>query len=137
MARMGIRTFQDLVGRTDLLRVFESANPKAKLLNFGPILKNALHMRPGTNIVGGSSRQVCLTILKYIDNHRYTGKIVLKCLFYIISNRQSAYENVQIKLSYAFEFPMYLLYFDMDIHLIKRKKYVWLHLPICHVKRVL
>ncbi|KAF4516910.1 hypothetical protein B566_EDAN007998 [Ephemera danica] len=67
MSRMGIRKFQDLIGRTDLLRVHESANPKAKLLNFGPILKNALHMRPGTNIVGGSDTQD-FQLEKRLDN---------------------------------------------------------------------
>jgi glutamate synthase (NADPH/NADH) len=58
MASLGIRKFQDLVGRTDLLRVGDTGNPKAKTLNFSLILKNALHMRPGVNIVGGSQRQV-------------------------------------------------------------------------------
>ncbi|XP_046391906.1 glutamate synthase [NADH] isoform X1 [Ischnura elegans] len=57
MAAAGIRKFQDLVGRTDLLCVKDTGNPKAKTLNFTPILKNALHMRPGTNIVGGSENQ--------------------------------------------------------------------------------
>jgi len=59
MARLGIRKFQDLIGRTDLLRVCDTGNLKAKTLNFSLILKNALHMRPGVNIIGGSERQVC------------------------------------------------------------------------------
>ncbi|KAG8338596.1 hypothetical protein J6590_000268 [Homalodisca vitripennis] len=60
MASLGIKKFQDLIGRTDLLRTYENnSNPKAKLLNLGLILKNALHMRPGVNIVGGSERQLC------------------------------------------------------------------------------
>lgn len=59
MASLGIRKFQDLVGRTDLLRVCDTGNLKARTLNFNLILKNALHMRPGVNIVGGSQRQVC------------------------------------------------------------------------------
>ena len=58
MAKLGIRKFQDLIGRTDLLRVSEKSSSKAKTLNFSLILKNALHMRPGVNIVGGSKRQV-------------------------------------------------------------------------------
>lgn len=66
MASLGIRKFQDLIGRTDLLRIYENNyNAKAKLLNFTQILKNALHMRPGVNIVGGSEKQVNrLTILQ-------------------------------------------------------------------------
>ncbi|CAB0001855.1 unnamed protein product [Nesidiocoris tenuis] len=58
MAKLGIRKFQDLIGRTDLLKPRENmTNPKAKYLSFTPILKNALHMRPGVNIVGGSVTQ--------------------------------------------------------------------------------
>lgn len=67
MASLGIRKFQDLVGRTDLLRVSDSSNPKAKTLNFSLILKNALHMRPGVNIVGGSQRQD-FQLEKRLDN---------------------------------------------------------------------
>lgn len=59
MAKLGISKFQDLIGRTDLLRPNENnVNPKAKYLNFNAILKNALHMRPGVNIRGGSATQV-------------------------------------------------------------------------------
>lgn len=57
MASAGIRKFQDLIGRTDLLCVKDTGNCKAKTLNFTPILKNALHMRPGVNIIGGSASQ--------------------------------------------------------------------------------
>ncbi|XP_069156175.1 uncharacterized protein [Procambarus clarkii] len=57
MASLGVRKFQDLVGRTDLLRVRDSCSSKAKLLDLSHILKNALHMRPGVNIVGGSVKQ--------------------------------------------------------------------------------
>ncbi|XP_026675773.1 glutamate synthase 1 [NADH], chloroplastic [Diaphorina citri] len=58
MAKLGIRKFADLVGRTDLLKPREvGANPKAKMLNFAFLLKNALHMRPGVNIRAGSETQ--------------------------------------------------------------------------------
>lgn len=67
MARLGIRKFQDLIGRTDLLRVCDTGNVKAKALNFSLILKNALHMRPGVNIVGGSQRQD-FQLEKRLDN---------------------------------------------------------------------
>lgn len=66
MAQLGIRKFQDLIGRTDLLKPCDSyKNPKAKLLSLAPILKNALHMRPGVNIIAGSLPQVSLTCLNY------------------------------------------------------------------------
>ncbi|XP_076062641.1 uncharacterized protein LOC143037891 [Oratosquilla oratoria] len=57
MASVGVRKFQDLVGRTDLLKPRENVTDKAKLLDFSAILKNALHMRPGVNIKGGSVGQ--------------------------------------------------------------------------------
>lgn len=58
MARLGIRKFQDLIGRTDLLRpVDQNPNPKAGYLDFSLILKHALHLRPGVNIRGGSDSQ--------------------------------------------------------------------------------
>ena len=59
MANLGVTHYQDLIGRTDLLKTAESStNPKARLLSLDPILKNALHIRPGVNIVAGSDRQV-------------------------------------------------------------------------------
>lgn len=59
MAKLGIRKFQDLIGRTDLLQPIENNNnPKAKLLDLSLVLKNALQMRPGVNIKGGSVNQV-------------------------------------------------------------------------------
>lgn len=59
MAQLGVRKFQDLIGRTDYLRAVDNGvSDKARTLNLGPILKNALHMRPGVNIVGGSESQV-------------------------------------------------------------------------------
>lgn len=58
MASLGIRKFQDLVGRTDLIKIRPSPE-KAKVhtLNFSAVLKNALEMRPNTNIIGGSVAQ--------------------------------------------------------------------------------
>nr|XP_034824932.1 glutamate synthase [NADH], amyloplastic isoform X1 [Maniola hyperantus] len=68
MSEVGVRTFQELVGRTDLLKVRErNDNPKARLLNLALILKNALHMRPGVNIVGGSKSQD-FQLEKRLDN---------------------------------------------------------------------
>ncbi|XP_075752251.1 uncharacterized protein LOC119174150 isoform X2 [Rhipicephalus microplus] len=58
LAKLGLHSLQEAVGRTDLLRAapFEG-NPKAKLLNLDAILLNALSLRPGTNIRGGSIAQ--------------------------------------------------------------------------------
>lgn len=55
---MGMRKFQELVGRTDRLAFNpDSENPKAGLLDYQAILTNALDTRPDTNIVGGSVPQ--------------------------------------------------------------------------------
>nr|XP_049703024.1 uncharacterized protein LOC110374537 [Helicoverpa armigera] len=68
MAEVGVRRFQDLIGRTDLLKVRENNdNPKARMLNLSLILKNALHMRPGVNIIGGSKSQD-FQLEKRLDN---------------------------------------------------------------------
>lgn len=58
MASLGIRKFQDLIGRTDLLCVKNDPNNgKARTLDLQMVLQNALEMRPNTNIVGGSVKQ--------------------------------------------------------------------------------
>ncbi|CAG9813889.1 unnamed protein product [Phaedon cochleariae] len=57
MANLGVRTYQELIGRTDLLRAIDTGSHKATLLNLNLILQNALHMRPGVNIKGGSESQ--------------------------------------------------------------------------------
>lgn len=54
---MQVRTFQELIGRTDLLKVVDNGSEKAKMLNLNLVLRNALHMRPGVNIKGGSDTQ--------------------------------------------------------------------------------
>lgn len=58
MASLGIKKFQDLIGRTDFLKVRDDiAVEKAKTLSFVNILRNALDLRPGVNIHGGSIKQ--------------------------------------------------------------------------------
>ena len=57
MASLGIRKFQDLVGRVDLLNVRKSKIDKVNNLDFSAILTPALSLREGTNIVGGCVAQ--------------------------------------------------------------------------------
>ncbi|XP_017137128.1 glutamate synthase [NADH], amyloplastic isoform X2 [Drosophila miranda] len=57
MANLGISKFQDLIGRTDLLRVASQRDAKASNLDLKLLLQPALQLRPGTNIVGGSVKQ--------------------------------------------------------------------------------
>ena len=59
LARLGCRTWQEAVGRTEFLRMRPGAelNKKAATLNFDSLLKSALSMRAGVNVVGGSVKQ--------------------------------------------------------------------------------
>ncbi|XP_017842989.1 glutamate synthase [NADH], amyloplastic isoform X2 [Drosophila busckii] len=57
MANLGIRKFQELIGRTDLLRVASERDEKASNLDLKLLLQPALELRPNTNIVGGSVKQ--------------------------------------------------------------------------------
>ena len=58
MARLGFRTFAEMVGHTEKLFFNPDAkNTKALSLNFDPILKNAQEMRPDASVLGGSLRQ--------------------------------------------------------------------------------
>jgi len=57
LARLGCRTFQEAIGRTEFLRQRADLPPKASTLNFSSLLTPALSMRPGTNILGGSVHQ--------------------------------------------------------------------------------
>ncbi|XP_074594378.1 uncharacterized protein LOC141849793 [Brevipalpus obovatus] len=58
MSKLGVRNFSDLIGRTELMSFNpDPNNPKARLLDFKTILLNALSLRPGTNIRGGSLKQ--------------------------------------------------------------------------------
>uniref|UniRef100_A0A182FH82 Glutamate synthase [NADH] n=1 Tax=Anopheles albimanus TaxID=7167 RepID=A0A182FH82_ANOAL len=57
MAGLGLRRFQELIGRTDLLKMRDTVSLKGSLLDLEMLLKSALDLRPGTNIIGGSLRQ--------------------------------------------------------------------------------
>lgn len=55
---MGVRKFQDLIGRTEFLKVCDvPQSPKAALLDFSPILKKATDLRPNVSILGGTVKQ--------------------------------------------------------------------------------
>ena len=76
MASLGIAKFQDMIGRTDLLKRFDNTlNDKADLLQFDAILKSALDLRPNTNIIGGSVSQDLLTVssLRPVQNADWQG----------------------------------------------------------------
>lgn len=74
MANLGIRNFGDLIGRTDLLKVRKNLTEKAATLDFSLLLKNALEMRPNTNIVGGSVKQ------DFQLENRADNSLIARCL---------------------------------------------------------
>ena len=58
MASLGIAKFQDLIGRTDLLKIRDDLKlEKAKTLDLSMVLRSALELRPGVNIKGGTIKQ--------------------------------------------------------------------------------
>lgn len=83
MAELGIRKFQQLIGRTDLLRVKKNSSLKASTLDYSLLLKNALDLRPGTNIVGGSIKQ------NFELENRADNVLIAKCLGVINGTEQS------------------------------------------------
>lgn len=49
---------KEMIGRSDLLKPGETLSAqKGKMLDFDKVLANALEMRPGVNIVAGSTKQ--------------------------------------------------------------------------------
>ncbi|XP_074640004.1 uncharacterized protein LOC141898094 isoform X2 [Tubulanus polymorphus] len=58
MAKLGFRTFQEMIGRTDKLKLSDKRDTKkSMLLNFEKMLKPAFRMRPDVNMVAGSVKQ--------------------------------------------------------------------------------
>ncbi|XP_072178929.1 uncharacterized protein [Diadema setosum] len=58
MAQMGFRTFQEMIGRCDMLQpVQDCTNSKSKLLNFDLVLTRASDLRPDAQLVGGTTKQ--------------------------------------------------------------------------------
>ena len=58
MAKLGFRSFQEIIGRTDKLRFKpDPDNPKARLLDFSKILQKATDLQPRASILGGSVKQ--------------------------------------------------------------------------------
>ena len=60
MAKLGVKRFQDLIGRTDFLKRRDNGlnkNPKAEMLKLDAILKNAREMRPEASIVAATVAQ--------------------------------------------------------------------------------
>ncbi len=57
MAKIGVRKFQDMIGRTEFLHPREGHHLKADLLDMDGILKSATELRSNVNILGGSVSQ--------------------------------------------------------------------------------
>lgn len=57
MAKLGVKKFQELVGRTDFLKPSNNRSTKGSTLDLSLLLTPALELRPNTNIIGGSVKQ--------------------------------------------------------------------------------
>ena len=58
MAKLGFRTMQEMIGRTDKLRFNpKQTSEKAQLLDFSLLLTRATDLRADVNIQGGSMGQ--------------------------------------------------------------------------------
>ncbi|XP_018496829.1 glutamate synthase 1 [NADH], chloroplastic [Galendromus occidentalis] len=59
LAKMGLTSLQEAIGRTDLLKIYDGPdrNARGAYLDLSPVLLSAVSLRPGTNIKGGSIRQ--------------------------------------------------------------------------------
>lgn len=91
MAKLGVAKVQDLIGRTDLLRVYtQQDNPKAELLQMDAILKNALQLRPGINIMGGSVAQ------DFQLAKRKEESVIMQCQDVINGKRNNITINMKI-----------------------------------------
>lgn len=123
MAGLGIRKFQDLIGRTDLLKVKEKNTLKASTLDFSLLLKNALELRPNTNIIGGSVKQ------DFVLENRADNDLIKKSQGVIngteksvsivstIKNEERAYTST---LSYTIAWlVIFLVYFSILIYRIR------------------
>ncbi|ETN80283.1 hypothetical protein NECAME_02415 [Necator americanus] len=78
LARLGLRTLNEAIGRTDLL--YANPNPvnkKATMLEFGSILKNVHHMFPNISTKGGTVKQVLPSNL--VNWNRKCSNILKKC----------------------------------------------------------
>jgi len=72
MARLGVRTIKELIGRTDLLEVAESAHDKARNLDLSPILESAGMVLP--------SAQYCMFNNEPFDKGELAEAMLQDCL---------------------------------------------------------
>ncbi|XP_061171212.1 uncharacterized protein LOC133180759 [Saccostrea echinata] len=91
LAKLGRRSLQEVIGCTELLKFSpDPENHKAKLLDFQLILKNALTLRPNTNMVGGSVSQI------FDLDKRLDYKVLEKCRDVIDGKQKSVTLNMNI-----------------------------------------
>lgn len=91
MAGLGLRKFQELIGRTDLLQMREDLTHKPALLDLQMLLKSALDLRPGTNIIGGSVKQ------DFVLEKRIDYELIQKARGVIDGSEKSITLNMDIR----------------------------------------
>lgn len=104
MAKLGVKKFQDLIGRTDFLKPAENRSLKGSTLDLSLLLQSALELRPNTNIIGGSVKQN-FDLEQRADNdliaqakHIFDGSLKVINISSKIRNEERAYAST---LSYT------------------------------------
>jgi len=91
MAQLGFRTYQEMIGRTDRLRFSPSSLiGKAKLLDFQPVLRNALELRPGVNIRAGTVAQDFALDERLVSSSVHSECLDVTCSLDVISSSSVA-----------------------------------------------
>lgn len=91
LAKLGKRSLQEVIGCTELLKFSpDPENHKAGLLNFSLILKNALTIRPNTDILGGSVKQI------FDLDKRLDYQVLEKCRDVIDGKQKTVTLNMKI-----------------------------------------
>ena len=85
MASMGFRTFQEMIGRSDMLKpVDKPTNSKSKMLRFDRILKKATDLRDDVSIVGGCMAQDFELDTRMVSGSCIQGRRLGLCTMYFL-----------------------------------------------------
>ena len=95
MAKVGARNFQDLVGKTEMLRPRENDNSKAQLLDFSKILYNAQKQNPEASILGGSLAQ------DFGLKNREAANLMMEASEDVLSGKNPGPKTISLKISNA------------------------------------
>ena len=100
MAKLGYRTFKEMIGHSEKLFFNPDAtNEKAKLLDFLPILTSAKEMNPAASTAGGTMKQD-FALDKRLVSNRNTKKKLFPCKCSNALSDNSLISNIYLSDSY-------------------------------------